>query len=374
MQYVKLAALALVGISGCASSAWATRPLPQPGNPCQGGLVGQTTSVQGASVMAGTLDTHIGNSVAGFNVPSGGSAVSASSPTMNMAAPSACGQAPRVDYLNGDDSSNGQTVQQPGQAAKVNSVWTAGSITRVKKTDAGGEYSGSIKNGVVGYDYRLTPKLVAGLALGYENLSIDTQYNNGTVDADSGTVAPYVGYAITDWLVADMVLGYTKTRYHFTRSGETIKGDTDAQRWFGSINLNAQQRYGDVVLRGGLGYLRLREDQDGYTETNGSQVSNTSLNFGQLRSTVGAGYNIETSWGSITPNSFVRFEFDLPKSHSVTLSNTSVSTTDRTGAVFGLGVDMQVGNDLTLNLSGSSTQFRQNTDAFTFAGGLRYSF
>lgn len=258
--------------------------------------------------------------------------------------------------------------------ARANSVWTAGSYTRVDKADRGGEYDGSVVNAVVGYDRRVTDRLIAGVATGYEKVDIETHYNNGTVEGDSVTVAPYLGYALTDWLSVDLSLGRTWIGYDFTRNYGGVTGSTDAARWFGAANLTATQRFGDFRAIGGLGYLRLYEDQDSYRESDGTSVPESDINFGQARATVGGAYDIATGFGRVSPNAFARLEYDLPQARSVSLGNGLISTNDRTGMVFGLGLDLAVGDDLTVNLSGSTTQFRENTDAASVAATVRYRF
>lgn len=255
----------------------------------------------------------------------------------------------------------------------TNAIWSGASHTRVKKSDQGGEYSGEITSGVVGYDRRLSRDLIAGLAFGYERIDIDTHYNQGNVEGDSLSIAPYVGYAITDWLSVDGTLGHSWVNYDFTRSGN-ITGSAKADRWFGATNLTASHRYGAATLRTSLGYLRLHEAQDGYVESDATAVAKSSINFGQARATMGGGYDFATAIGVITPNAFIRYEYDLPHSNAVTLGNGLVSSDDRDGIVLGLGIDLALENNLKLSLAGSSTEARKNTEAYALQANLRYSF
>lgn len=342
-------------------AATTTTPAPAP-------VVTPETSRESASRTAGLIADRIATVVSNINV--GGE--HASGERLNAACPSltdADGDA--VEQLLA--AASGATVKSGGPR-KLNAVWTGGSFTRVKKGDVGGEYNGTVKNGIVGYDSRVTDTLILGLATGYEAVDIHTRYNNGSVEGSSVSLSPYLGYLINDWLSLDASVGHTWINYDFTSNYNSVKGSTDADRWFGSLNLNAVHHLGDAQLRGGLGYLRLYEDQDAYRDSSGADIAQTQVNFGQARATVGGAYDFVTDFGVVSPNAFVRLEYDLPAAKQVSLGNGLISSSDRTGATFGVGVDLGFGDDLLLSLSGTSTQFRQNTESYSLMANLRFSF
>jgi hypothetical protein len=260
------------------------------------------------------------------------------------------------------------------KSGKINAVWVASSVTWLKKTDTNGNYGGTVSNAVVGYDRRLTDNLVGGMALGYEKVLINTGYvvGGGSVEGDTVSLSPYLGYSLTDWLVVDATAGYARIGYRFKTSTTEI-GETMANRWFGATNLTAFERHGDTLLKASLGYLRIAEFQDSYT-SNANSVNRASLaNFGQMRAQVSVGQDIRTEYGLFTPTVFTRYEYDLPHTAKVDLASGYKSTNDRDGVVFGIGLDM-VMDDWKFNLSGTSTQFRQNTEIFGLSAVARYSF
>ena len=277
--------------------------------------------------------------------------------------------------LGEDETVSRQSTGAARQGGKkINSVWAASSITWLKKSDPNGDYGGTISNGIIGYDRRLTENLIGGLALGYEKVRINTKYvvNGGSVEGDTVSVSPYVGYSINDWLVVDGVAGYARITYRFKTSATEV-GDATANRLFGAGNLTAYQRYDDTLLKASVGYLRIAEFQGSYT-TNANTFNRESLaNFGQVRATLAAGHDLKTSYGMFTPNVFARYEYDLPHAQKVDLAAGYRSTNDRDGVVFGLGLDFAV-EDFKFNLGATTTQFRENLEAFGLDATVRYAF
>lgn len=350
-------------------------PTPQAPAPQQAPAVTPDTARQSASATAGLIADRVATVVSSINTGGGfgGGTGTSSGDAMNSSGCYDLTQNGAPDPLDQALGASTSSVKADN-GKRLNAVWAGGSYNHIKKADVGGRYDGGVTNGVVGYDRRVTKDLILGLATGYENVDITTQYNAGSVQGDSVSVSPYLGYVINDWLSLDAALGYSWIDYDFSRNGGSVKGSTSAGRVFGSANLNAAQRYGDVRVRGSLGYLRLYEQQDAYTETNGTKVDESQVNFGQVRATVGGGYDIATGIGVFTPNAFVRLEYDLPASHSVMVGDGWMSSSDRTGAVFGLGLDAAIQDDLLFNVAVTTTQFRQNTEAYSILGNVRYSF
>lgn len=361
--FMFVSATVLAAVQSGTAFATCGAPAPAPA-PNQAPVVTQATAQQSASATAGLIADRVATVVSGINVSSGPQA-NGHCDTFTQDVPDALDRALGV-------SASGKSAGD--NVTHYNSVWAGGSYNHVKKGDTNGRYNGDVKNGVVGYDRRVTKDLILGLATGYEQVDIATEYNQGTVEGSSVSVSPYLGYVINDWLSLDATLGHTWIDYDFTRNSRAVNGSTTAGRWFGSTNLNATHRLGDFKLRGGVGYLRLYEQQEAYRDSTGTQVDKAEVNFGQIRTTVGGSYDIVTGFGVLSPNAFVRMEYDTPSSHSVMVGSNWMSSTDRTGAVFGLGVDAAIDKDLLLNVTVTSTQFRQNTEAYSVVGNVRYSF
>lgn len=256
-----------------------------------------------------------------------------------------------------------------------NNVWTSASYNGIRRSDLGGDYHGGITNVVVGYDRKLNDWLIAGLAVGYENVDIITGFDNGTLKGNSGTIAPYVGLILTDWLVADFTVGYTGINYNYTKNFNTSKGSNSADRYFGSTALTASQRYDRIKLSEQIGYLQLQESQGSYAETDGTNHQDNVIKFGQLHGTVTGGYEFLTeNKTSITPALSVRYDYDVISPSSMLLTTGNYSSHSRAGVVFGLGVDVKTADNISFGLKGTTTQFRTNTEAFSVVGNVKYRF
>lgn len=276
--------------------------------------------------------------------------------------------------------SEDETVSRQGSAAarnggkKINSLWVASSVTWLKKSDTNGDYGGTITNGILGYDRRLTDDLIGGVAIGYEKVLINTKYvaNGGSVEGDTVSFSPYLGYSINDWLVLDGVAGYARITYRF-KANATEVGDATANRLFGAGNLTAYKRFDDTLLKAAIGYLRIAEFQGSYTSSANTFNRESLANFGQIRATLSAGHDLHSSLGIFTPNVFARYEYDAPHAQKVDLANGYRSTNDPDGMTFGIGLDFAV-DDLKLALGATTTQFRDNLESYGLDATIRYAF
>lgn len=358
----------LVGIAGglmMVAGGPATATSCPTTTPAQGAVVAPETAKQSAATTAGLISERIATTVSG--------SVTAGGPQLGWVG---CGATFTED---GEEAQLGaaagaQPAAAPAAPAKRNAVWVSTSGMRVNKSDYGGAYAGSVLNGVVGYDRRVSRRLVLGMAVGYEGVDIDTKYNAGTLESTSLSFAPYAGLLLTNWLTADATVGYSRVNYDFTRSSRSITGSTTANRWFGATNLTARRKLGRLTGWTALGYLRLGEERAAYLEQNGSSVSASSVNLGQVRWTVGGAYDIALRKVTVTPNLFARLEVDAPASEQVSLGSGLVANDDRTGAVFGGGLDFGFKNGLSLGLGANTTQFRENTRVYGGFLNLRYPF
>lgn len=218
-------------------------------------------------------------------------------------------------------------------------TWGSASVIRLRQGGAGTNFDGNLSNFMLGADYSFD-KAVVGLSAGYNGANVRTKYNNGKLQSDAFTVAAYGGYAITDFLNADVNLGYSRTGKDTRRSGGLITGDTDSNRWFGSANLVAHHAIDAFELEGRIGYTYAAERTDGFLESNGARVDADTTRVGTL--TVGArvGYGI----GGFVPYVTGAFLYDtIQDSGGVTAGQNAVLN-DRSAFELGAGVDYLSGN------------------------------
>ncbi|WP_126443831.1 autotransporter outer membrane beta-barrel domain-containing protein [Sulfuricystis multivorans] len=127
-------------------------------------------------------------------------------------------------------------------------------------------------NTVIGGDYALSSRFVAGVSAAIDRSSGDS-YANGLMQnalTNKGyMIAPYVGYSISKELALDASLGFGQGELSQTGN---VKADAD--RWFAGINLNYSRWMGNTQLSGKLGYMHGEEKYD-EAKLNGTTLNST---------------------------------------------------------------------------------------------------
>lgn len=320
-------------------------------------LVTQQTASAASAQVAGLVGTAVSNVVAPGPVAPG-------APTSG--APTTTSQRGSSKML----FNSRETGVAAGNAPKAG-VWVQGGYTTVNGDDTGGEFDGNVINVLVGADYRIKPKMVLGVALGYEDLDIDTDFNNGTFKGTGYSLTPYFGMALSPQWSLQVLGGWTNINYDTTRNNGAISSSFNADRIFGSAAVVGNFKVTNkVVVSPKLAILHLAESQDGTTDSAGNVTTGENIDLGRIS----AGGTVSYLAGRVTP--FVRLlgEYDYAKEDAVALGNGNFSSDDRAGLNATIGLNMDFGNGLTGNLEATSaTLFRENLDVYTFSGRLRYT-
>lgn len=172
--------------------------------------------------------------------------------------------ASRFNLVSGGPiASAGTSGLAAGSTADKWNIW--GSIDQ-NNTDfgyiapGGSRTSGSndVTTSIVGFDYTLSPRMVAGVSLAF-----DRGDGSGTSGAPAATtsmstdgyqVAPYIGYQVSKELAFDASIGMGEG--DFSNSGG-IKASAD--RWFAAANLTYAKWMGNVQYTGKVSYLHGEE-------------------------------------------------------------------------------------------------------------------
>jgi len=171
-------------------------------------------------------------------------------------------------------------------------LWIGYGRSKYESTVRIAPYDADLDSYRIGVDRFFGGKYLLGLALLYEKLDTDTQYNGGGQDVDGTTVAPYFSWLINDRFSLDVNAGYgwfdaSQKRIDPTGtpgSPPILRSSYDARRKFVAATLNSFYPKGDWSLGGRVGYLYSEEKQDGYTETGGPSartVNSRTLRLGQ---------------------------------------------------------------------------------------------
>ena len=266
--------------------------------------------------------------------------------------------------------------QMTGMSAGSNAgrlgIWVSGGWTQYEDDLASTAYHGDAYNVLAGGDYQFNDRFIAGLALGYESSDVDTIFNNGNLNSDGFTIAPYAGYVLNRYFSIDVSGGYSWIDYgqRRTAAGGTVSAENDSNRWFGSANLNGFYAVDRVVLSGKVGYLYTEEEQEGYVESDGTVNTANTVDLGQLRAGGQVGYDL----GKVQPYVTGSYVYDIQHELLKVGPGQAQPANDRSGFDVGGGIRFALSDRVSGGIQGTKHLGRENFDSTAVNGNLRIKF
>lgn len=146
-------------------------------------------------------------------------------------------------------------------------VWANGQVTKMNSYESSSRYQGGLFLAMAGLDFRVTDALLAGLALGYEYSQTDTYFNDGSLNGNGFTIAPYFGYAILPTLTVDITGGITFLDYWSRRTDVfDYHADYSGLRSMVSSNVNYYIPWKNWTFSAHGGFMYTNEHTYEYTE------------------------------------------------------------------------------------------------------------
>lgn len=263
-------------------------------------------------------------------------------------------------------------------------VWAAGAFAGFDDDNRSTEFDGESFVGTAGADYRVSPDVVLGVAVGYEDIDIDTVYNgfggnNGNVSAEGYSIAPYIGVTLSETLTADAKIGYADMEYDTLRfdpnTGNRITGSTDADRFYLDAGLKGKyQLQGNwgADVRGSVFYAH--EEKDAFTENEAGgatiAVDEDTTELGQFLLDTRLGYSFE----GVRPYGLVGLEYDFVKDDVPVAAGQVQAGDSRFGAKLGGGVDFNFAPNVKAGVEAYTVEFRDDYNQYVLTGGLRVKF
>jgi hypothetical protein len=250
-------------------------------------------------------------------------------------------------------------------------IWGHGSFTDIEntrnRTGEDNRYDGSVWGYNLGADYRFSPALVTGMSVGYAKTDITTTFETGTYEEDTWNLSPYVIYTPSDSLIFSAIAGYSFGNVAKSRN-TSVTGDTDSQSWY--LQVDVRQTFQPMAesplqVTGGLGALTSRNMLDAYTESDGSQVAESSVNTVQLKPNVELAYPAQIGETALIP--FVKGAYV----HDFT------DQTNGDAGAFDLGGGLRVaagGSGLSGSIEGSRLVGRDDYSEYTVSAFVAYGF
>ena len=246
------------------------------------------------------------------------------------------------------------------------------------RTDAKNDFSSTANKSTInsvfaGVDFEFWGNALIGVALGMEDGSTKTRFNNGKEDITGFTVAPYFAVTFTDVLSADLSGGVSQVsidQYRTSLTGARIESDTDAWRYFVAGNLNATYQWGPVLLTGSGGLLYSHQDVDSFTETNGNRVDDIDATLGQFR----LGGELAYVAGSFEPYFSALYSYDFTRTELNFAPGVLRPSGDDDDIQLGFGLRYFGDNGLSGSLEYSTLLNRDNYDEDVFTASVRWNF
>lgn len=253
-------------------------------------------------------------------------------------------------------------------------IWGHGSYTSVDNDYVSGtndnRYDGDVWGYNVGLDYRFAENLTAGLSLGYNDTNITTLFNDGSYKEKGWVVSPYAIYTPFSGLVIAAQAGFGTGKIDVTRDNKEVSGKTESDLWYAAVDVSYRvipiQSLSAVSLTPSLGFIAARKTIDGYTESDNTVVSGTTVNTRQLRPAIEAAYDFTpTQHLTISPFLETSLIYDF----------TDAINNDKTAFTIGGGV--RLSDRLTgLNAALEGSYLTGHTDytQYTIGGTVTYGF
>ena len=260
---------------------------------------------------------------------------------------------------------NKLTGLSAGDEPQAFGVWANGSGTVSKDTTESSEFDSTLGMGILGFDYMVTPDIVAGLAIGGEKTRVDTKYNNGRLDTSGFTLSPYFAVLINDYCSFNITGGYSWLNSDQNKLDGAITSSMDSNRWFGSANVYGYYYLGKLNFTGIFSYTYSQEHIDEYTESDSNTIDSLKAKLGTVGLGVELGYQI-TDLSEIY--SGIEYNYDT------TFNEVPDISYDRDAFTIGVGFRTVFIDNISLDLNVSTMLGRDNQTETTGMINLRYDF
>lgn len=235
-------------------------------------------------------------------------------------------------------------------------------------------FDGHRHNVLAGIDISPWENTVLGIAFGYETSDIDTRFNRGNQESDGFTIAPYIGYLLTDNWSVDAAVGYSSVDFDQYRTdpatGARITSSPDADRWFGTLNVNGFTSWNNWLFGGRIGILHARNIQESFVESNGAVTNKFTSELGQWN----VGGDVAYSFEQFEPFARLVYERDFSMTEITVVGGGPQPSNDRDNFVFGAGIRYFSARGITGNLEWNKRFDRDDFDEDTFSLTVRMDF
>ncbi|MEP4379723.1 MAG: autotransporter outer membrane beta-barrel domain-containing protein [Alphaproteobacteria bacterium] len=254
-------------------------------------------------------------------------------------------------------------------------VWLNAGYSKFEEDSVAIEADGDTYSVSAGADWLFTDRLIGGLSVSGEFTETTLTFNDGSLDSEGLTVAPYFVAILgkNRNLLLDVVAGYGMTENDATRANGAITGNYDSSKYFVASNLTYLLRHSNFAIAPKAGLLWFESSNDGYTEsgTGGVDVPAGDSQLGQ----VNFGGRIDyVKNPKFIPYLSIQGEYDFVGADYSALDAATRPPEDDVGATLGAGASVQLSERATGTLAGTTALARENFSAYSLSATLRLRF
>ncbi|MBF0203224.1 MAG: autotransporter outer membrane beta-barrel domain-containing protein [Desulfamplus sp.] len=240
-------------------------------------------------------------------------------------------------------------------------VWSNLSLTLSENDKKETESDATLGMGIIGADYQISPKILAGVALSYENNDQDTTFNLGHIDQDGISLIPYFGFLFNDMISFDVMGSYSWLNIDQDRLNGIENQSFDSKRWFISANVN--------------GYYSINETTNltAFAEYTFRNEDHEQKIFNKNETTELGTITVGTEIGRLINANFEAYA-NLAYSYDTTYEKMDILSYDRDAFTLGTGARLTVINNLSFDFNLTTELGREDQDQLTGMLNIRYAF
>ena len=177
-------------------------------------------------------------------------------------------------------------------SAGMKSLWLGTTATIFENDFSRTRFDGNSNLLVAGFDYTRADKYIFGISVSLEDTKINTDFNIGKQNIDGYSINPYFAYLISDSWSLDVGLGIGNFDTDQTRAtgvidpgppaaiiADIVDSNFSTDRDFVAANLTYAVPRGKWYMTGWIGWLKATQEQEGFTESDGTRIGSEDLDF-----------------------------------------------------------------------------------------------
>ena len=198
------------------------------------------------------------------------------------------------------------------------SVWFSTKLHSIKEFSQSGYFKGDLSQYMLGKDLWTGRNRDLGLAVAFEHLNTETNFNSGHLDGFGFTMAPYFNWEILPQTDVKGLFGVSMMNYDVSSS--VSYGDFDSLRYFPALSLEHKQTLGNLSVSPFSRVEYFSEQGNDITDNLGNVFNIENINGGNAKVGAKAAYSILFSKElqlEITGHYSRQFYFDWPENNAL---------------------------------------------------------